>query len=187
MVDFRAMLEKCGCIVYYYPTLPEDFVRETLPEVCICCSWGSNIKIEPFLLLVLRQQRHHVWQEPTSLPSWYYKWEKKILDIFGHNRESEAFGTSGPNRVGFALRQNLLQTIRTQSFRRPFRCLDKQFQWALLWYLFPYQIRFNVCSGLWRLAARDVEGSLMQLPGQLWWGDLHTGKAQLSKQTISFW
>ena len=27
------MLEKCGCIVYYYPTLPEKFVQETLPEV----------------------------------------------------------------------------------------------------------------------------------------------------------
>ena len=32
-IYFRAMLEKCGCIVYYYPTLPEEFVRETLPEV----------------------------------------------------------------------------------------------------------------------------------------------------------
>ena len=32
-IIIRAMLEKCGCIVYYYPTLPEEFVRETLPEV----------------------------------------------------------------------------------------------------------------------------------------------------------
>jgi hypothetical protein len=29
----RAMLDKCGCIVFYYPTFPEKFIREVLPEV----------------------------------------------------------------------------------------------------------------------------------------------------------